>query len=88
MYNLELKPAADQSFFKISKKNRFLLEMINKKILQILDNPYRFKPLHTPMQNLRRVHIAKSFVLIYEIDEIRKTVIVLDFDHHDSVYRH
>jgi len=87
MYNLEIKPIAEDKFFKLSKKNRFLLEVVNKKVDQILENPYHFKPLHAPMNHLRRVHIAKSFVLTFRIDENIKTVVIIDFDHHDSIYK-
>jgi len=38
-------------------------------------------------QNKRRVHIGGSFVLIYEINEEQKIVTLLDFDHHDNVYK-
>jgi len=53
----------------------------------ILEDPYRFRPLRKPLQNKRRVHIGGSFVLIYEIDEKEKTVTLFDFDHHDNVYK-
>jgi len=64
-----------------------MLELIDKKVLEILDNPYRFKPLKKPLQNKKRVHIGGSFVLIYEVNEDKKTVILLDFDHHDNIYK-
>jgi mRNA-degrading endonuclease RelE of RelBE toxin-antitoxin system len=38
------------------------------------------------MKGARRVHIDKSFVLTYEIDEEHKVVKLLDYDHHDSIY--
>ena len=38
------------------------------------------------MQGIRAVHIDKSFVLTYLIDEPRKTVIIEDYDHHDNIY--
>ena len=41
-------------------------------------------PAH--MKGLRRVHIDKSFVLIFEIVETENKVIFLDFDHHDNIY--
>ena len=62
------------------------VEIIDKKVLQILENPHHFKPLRGDMHGARRVHIDKSFVLVYEIDEEKKTVIVLDYNHHDKIY--
>ncbi|MBI5158684.1 type II toxin-antitoxin system mRNA interferase toxin, RelE/StbE family [Candidatus Micrarchaeota archaeon] len=88
MYSLELKQGVYVTFKKLEKKGKKKLEIINNKIQEILENPKRFKPLRAPMQNLRRVHIDKSFVLVYEINEQAKTVVVLDYDHHDNVYKH
>ena len=64
-----------------------MLKLIEKKVQEILDNPYHFKSLKRPLQNKRRVHISGSFVLIYEINEDEKMVTLLDFDHHDNIYK-
>jgi len=58
-----------------------------RKIREILEGPYRFKPLRAPMQNKRRVHVYGPFVLTYSIDESRKVVILEDYDHHDHIYQ-
>ncbi len=60
--------------------------MIDKKVKEILKDPYRFKPLKKPMQNKRRVHVGGPFVLIYEVNEKKKIVTLVDFDHHDKIY--
>jgi mRNA-degrading endonuclease RelE of RelBE toxin-antitoxin system len=61
--------------------------LIDRKVQEILDNPYRFKPLRKPLQNKRRVHVGWSFVLIYEINKDEKIVTLLDLDHHDNIYK-
>lgn len=86
MYNLEVRESLERVFSKLAKKDRVSFEYINKKIKEILDSPYHFKPLRAPMQNFRRVHIG-NFVLVYSIDENKKTVILEKYEHHDSVYR-
>ncbi len=73
-------------FGKMAKKDQRQLLIIRKKLIQILEDPYRFKPLGVPMQGIRAVHIDKSFVLTYSIDEPTKTVIIEDYDHHDNIY--
>jgi YafQ family addiction module toxin component len=85
-YSLELSKQIDMKFKKLSKKQPKKMEIIEKKTRQIIEDPYRFKPLRGRMHGIRRVHIDKSFVLIYEIDEQRKSVRLLDFEHHDKVY--
>ena len=85
-YKLQVSEELDRTFSKLAKKNKKQLQIINKKIQQILDNPYHFKPLRGDMHGARRVHIDKSFVLTYELDENNKVVRLLDFDHHDNIY--
>jgi len=86
MYLLDLREKIKEKFHKMEKKENKQLQMINKKILQIREDPHRFKPLSNAMKGQRRVHIDKSFVLVYSIDENTKTVILEDYDHHDKVY--
>ena len=64
-----------------------MLLLIDKKVKEILRDPYRFKPLKKPLQNKRRVHVGGSFVLIYEINEEKSIVTLVDFDHHDNIYK-
>jgi len=85
MYNLEIREEVDKVFQKLAKKDRVSLKYINKKILEIKENPYHFKPLKNPLQNYRRVHIG-NFVLIYSINEQTKTIIVERYKHHDEAY--
>ncbi len=85
-YSLEIAKRVDRKFSKMAKKEQWLLEVIDKKIRQILANPGHFKPLRGDMFGARRVHIENSFVLTYEVDFERKIVRILDFEHHDKVY--
>ena len=87
MYKLAIKENLDKKFKKLKKKDREMLLLIDRKVQEILDNPHRFKPLRKPLQNKRRVHIGGSFVLIYEVNEDEKIVTLLDFDHHDNIYK-
>jgi len=87
VYKLAIKKSLDKKFKKIKKKDIEMLKLINQKVQEILDNPYRFKSLKKPLQNKRRVHISGSFVLIYEVNEDEKIVTLIDFDHHDNIYK-
>ena len=70
---------------KIKKQPEGRIAIILKKIEEIADNPYRYKRLKKPLAHLRRVHIDKSFVLIFSV--FRDKLIIEDFDHHDKIYR-
>lgn len=86
-YKLEVPESLDRSFIKLSKKDKKSLEIINNKIKHIVENPYQFKPLRNEMSGIRRVHIGKSFILTYEIIESEKVVKILDYDHHDKIFK-
>lgn len=87
MYKLAVKESLDKKFKKLQKKDKEMLRLIDRKVQDILEDPYRFKPLRKPLQNMRRVHVGGSFILIYDINEEEKIVTLLDFDHHDNVYK-
>lgn len=85
-YTIEISEELDKIFFKLSRKDKTQFGILTKKIQHILENPYQFKPLKENMKGLRRVHIGKSFVLIYEILENEKIVRLVNYEHHDKVY--
>jgi YafQ family addiction module toxin component len=57
------------------------------KAKEILENPTRYKPLRHDLRGLRRVHLEKSFVLVFEVDEEIRAVTLVDLQHHDDIYR-
>ena len=85
-YELYIPEHLHRVFRKLAKRNKKRLEIIHKKLTQILENPHHFKPLKGDMHGAKRVHIDKSFVLTYEVDEQNKIVRLLEYDHHDNIY--
>lgn len=53
---------------------------------EILSNPSHYKPMKYDLAGEKRVHIMKSFVLKFEIDETRKSIKFIFFGHHDEAY--
>ena len=86
MHSYELRKSVEKIFFKIAKKNPSQLLIIERKIEEIRQNPQHYKNLRKPLQHLKRVHIDKSFVLVFSVDENRKHIIMEDYDHHDNIY--
>lgn len=84
-YSAEFSKELERKLTKIQKKNRKQFESIIKKIREIKENPEHYKQLRYDMKHLRRVHIDKSFVLVFEIKG--NTILFQDFDHHDNIYR-
>lgn len=86
-YSIEFTKELIRKMEKLQKKNKKAFDIIIKKIREIKQNPQHYKPLRYDMKNLRRVHIEKSFVLTYRIDEYNKKIILEDYEHHDRIYK-
>ena len=70
---------------KLKGRDMFLLRELDRSIEKILREPHLGKPLGNVLRNHRRIHIARSYVLLYEVHayEVR----LIDFDHHDRIYK-
>jgi mRNA-degrading endonuclease RelE of RelBE toxin-antitoxin system len=84
-YSLGIREHVNKIFLKIGKKDKKQMELITKKVEEICENPSKFKPLHSPKQNLRRVHVG-SFVIVYSMNEAAREVTIEDYAHHDDIY--
>jgi YafQ family addiction module toxin component len=87
MYSYELRKNVEKDFFNLAKKNPAFFLAIEKKIGEITRNPHHYKNLRRPLQHLKRVHVRKSFVLVFSIDEKKKAIIFERFAHHDKIYK-
>jgi len=87
MYSFEVKDSVDKILAKLSKKDPKQLQIITRKIEEVIQNPVHYKNLRKPMQHLKRVHIGKSFVLVFSVNEKEKKVIFEGYDHHDRIYK-
>ncbi len=87
MYSLDTREHLDKIFSKLAKRDNKQFEILQKTIKDVLEKPHQAKPLRAPMQNKRRVHVGKSFVLVFSIDEINQTVVLEEYDHHDVIYK-
>ncbi|MBU1199552.1 MAG: type II toxin-antitoxin system RelE/ParE family toxin [Nanoarchaeota archaeon] len=85
MYTKKVKENLDEELAKLAKKDPVLVQRVDKKIDEILLNPYHYKPLRNDLKNKRRVQIG-CYVLVFQIIEEEKVVEFLRFNHHDDVY--
>ena len=86
MYDVEVRDRLDRALKKLAKKDARQMEAIAKKVEEIAEDPHAYKPLRFPLAGMRRVHIG-SYVLLFSVDEARKTIVLEDYDHHDRAYR-
>jgi len=87
MYNVEIKPSCQKSIEKLCKKNFVLKKILEKKMNEIIQNLYHYKPLKYTLVGERRVHIMKSFVLRFDINKVKKIVTFIFFGHHNEAYK-
>jgi addiction module RelE/StbE family toxin len=85
-YLIENNPELEEKLNKLKKKDRVIYNRIIKQMLKLSRNPQFGKPLTFNLKGKRRVHIG-HFVLIYQIDEINRKIIFLEFKHHDEAYK-
>lgn len=86
-YGISIKPSCQEAINKLCKKNPELRKAIENKIKAILEYPQHYKPLKYDLVGEKRVHIMKSFVLKYEVDENNQIVTFISFSHHDDAYK-
>ncbi len=87
MYNYEIIPSLQKTLNKLSKKDKKIYGIVMNKIKEIIENPQHYKPLKYDLAGEKRVHIMKSFVLKFEVDEKNKVVRFIFFGHHDEAYK-
>lgn len=69
------------------QKESYLRKALENKINEIVLHPNHYKPLRYDSAGERRVHLLKSFVLKFEVDENTKTITFIFFGHHDEAYK-
>lgn len=85
-WTLEVSPEFERDYPKLCAKNATFRTAVDKKVMQILEQPLHYEPLRVPLPGVRRVHVAGSFVLLFEADERRSAVRLLRLAHHEEAY--
>jgi mRNA-degrading endonuclease RelE of RelBE toxin-antitoxin system len=84
--SVDVRPHLEKILEMLYEKDPVTYWMILRKMREIVlsKDINHYKNLRAPLQQLKRVHIRKSFVLTFraEGDMIR----FYDFDHHDRIY--
>lgn len=83
-YIIEFSDEFERIFKKLKKKDDILFKRIKKKLLELVDDPTRFKQLRNVMAGYSRIQFG-SYVLVFKIDG--KVVRIISLDHHDKAYK-
>jgi len=91
LFNFNISDELKLVIRKLVKKDRKRVEIINKKIKEVVNNNkdsiQYYKNLKHDLSNFKRVYIDRSFVLVFKIDIFNNFVLFVDFDHHDRIYK-
>ena len=89
MHKFEIEEKLHQILKKLSRKDKNRYEIIWKKINEIINSSdiEHYKNLKFPMSEFKRVHIDKSFVLVFKCNKRDDKVKFYDLDHHDKIYK-
>lgn len=91
MFNFDLTDELRFIIQKLCKKDRKRVEIINKKIKQVINcdstSIQHYKNLKYNLKDFKRVHIDISFVLVFKVDIQKNHILFVDFDHHDNIYK-
>ena len=82
-FNIEFSSQFEKSIKKLKRKDKTLFNQIQKKLIDIVQNPERYKTLRNVFAGYRRIHFG-PFVLIYKIED--NIVRIISLDHHDKAY--
>jgi YafQ family addiction module toxin component len=76
---------------KLSSKDKQLVLELNKKMLQIMncdrETINHYKNLRSGLSDYKRVHVGKSFVLLFSVDLTNNIIYFVKFAHHDKIYK-
>ena len=90
LFNFDLTDELKLKIRKLLKKDKQKVEIINKKIKEIINNDLenidRYKNLKHELKQYKRVHIDKHFVLTFKVIKKNNFILFLNFDHHDNIY--
>ncbi len=89
-FTFDLSEALSDTLVKLLKKDKVRAEIINKKIKEIISQDeisiQHYKNLRHDMSDYKRVHIDKSFVLLFSVMIKEKHIIFERVAHHDDIY--
>lgn len=89
-FDFDLSDEIKLILIKLQKKDKARLIILNKKIKEIINNDSesidRYKNLRYGLSDYKRVHIDKSFVLIFKLNKDKNHILFDKLKHHDDIY--
>ena len=91
MFQFDLSDQLRSLIKKLAKKDRIRITILNKKIKEVINNDSnsidKYKNLKHDLNEYKRVHIDKSFVLLFKVHKDKNMIFFWKLEHHDKVYK-
>ena len=91
MFHFDISDELKVLMRKISKKDKLRVIILNKKIKEVLNNDSisidRYKNCRYDLKEYKRVHIDKSFVLLFKVYKEKNMIYFWRLRHHDNIYK-
>ena len=90
-FNFQLSDELKITIRTLAKKNPKMTEAINKKIKQIIQSDEytitHYKNMRYNLKEYKRVHIMKSFVLLFKLFKEKDFILFDKLGYHDNIYK-
>ena len=86
IYHLDFAPQLQRNFKRLTKKNTPLRERVLKKVKEIAANPEIGENLSGSLAGKQSTHVAKHWVIIYQVFTNENIIESQNLDHHDHAY--
>jgi len=89
-FKYDFTESLEATLKQIYKKDKIMYESVFKKIDEIVSRDFTtidfYKNLRHDLKEYKRVHIMKSFVLLFKVFKEKNFILFVRLDHHDNVY--
>lgn len=90
-FKYDVSDELEETLEKLCKKDRQTYESLMKKIVEIASRDVGtiefYKNLRYDLKEYKRVHVAKSFVLMFKVFKEQNFMVFDKFRHHDEIYK-
>ena len=90
MFDFDISDELKILIRKLSKKDKIRATILNKKIGEIIRNNRnsidKYKNCKYSLKEYKRVHIDKSFVLLFKVYKEKNMIYFWRLKHHDGIY--
>ena len=90
-FSFELSEELKQQIAVLARRDKKTVEIINKKVKEIIncneETIEHYKNLRYELKDYKRVHIAKSFVLFFQVFKKEKHILFDKIKHNDDAYK-